>query len=486
MAPENSDIPKGGPDPDGALSSSQKDFIKLCISLIILGLFSIRLGSLLDLAWTSGGFARKLIYNISSGFNIDYMILFPFGVTSAWVFLFIIDKTKRLQRWLVVISFIILFAWITIIEGRWGTEMVSWKKFWFVPIIGVIFGLLTGSASQFLGIGRKREFPTAATGLFLLVSIITVSGYLDVHILTPVTATNSAISFPPTTVAGKVLDTLVVFGFVSLFGWFISYTEYQTATILASDSSLAVAILSGLLYHTRNNYSGEANIGGVALSNLFHSLESGNKPEFIDRRSGDDNYFEISYLSPSKPSIWIRIGTYPIDMSTLTEPVINQLENRLTSKSKFNLVRDLLSRLGVPNRFIKTSQSQTGLLIDNVENSDILIFVSSTDELETDKELSDTNISSISTPREFNRFKKIAQYAQNDKEIVIVITGAEKLLHLSDADSIVEASYARFLRGQILDLNANYTVVPVSWSNEIDKDEEIIGGIERIRQLIDN
>lgn len=476
---------EGGPQPGGPLSTRQKDFIKLLFSVILLGVFSIRVGSLLDITWESNGFARTLIYQLTSGFNIDFIILLPFGITVAWIFLFTIDKTKKLQRWLLLIAFGSVVGWITVIEGRWGTEMVAWLRFWYILVIGLIIGLISGSLSQLLGVGRRREFPPAAVGLFLLVFVLCTTAFVDTHLISPVVADDGGVFPSSNSMLGTFIDVLTTGGFISLFGWFIFYSEFQSVTILSSEPSLSVAILSGLLYHTQDEYSGKADIGGVSLSNYYHTLQNGTQPNILDSNQGSDNYFEITYLSPSKPSIWVRIGTHALDIRTLTQSGLDQIQEQLTKSNIIVRIRDFITNEIFPGKLKKAIKSQTGLLVSNIDQADMLIYVMSADELSNNGSLGDLRISDISPPSELEIFTQLAENENGKKSKIIVVTDAEQGLHLSQADSIYERSYSRFIRGQLLDLSSDYSVIPVSWATEVEKNGEIIGGIEKLRQKLD-
>ncbi len=478
----------GGPDPGGPLSDRQQQFLKLFGVLVLTAILAVRVGALWDWAWEADGIGRSTVHALTAGFNIDIAIVFPVGVVTGWLLLFVVDRTKQLQRWLALVAAVLLGVWIVVIENRW-TEFVNWGQYWYFAVAGFVVGIALGVGPQLLGDGRQREYPVAAVGLFLITTTLSIVAFLDVHLVVTnqLPATSETALFRPQSLVGTTVDVVVTTAFVTLFGWFILYSDYQSVAVLSGSNGLGLATMAGLLDHTQQDYDGSSGTGGTTLSDAKDPLVEGTAGgELIIDDA--DQYFEFSYLPTTQPARWVHVSAAPININDLDDETMYRVGERI---HKAGLPRQAISTLSdnlLPGRLKRTIATDTGLLIDRLTNADVLVFTISIEEFDGYTPGSEPSLASLAPPASLERFTKLGTQLGNRRKKIIVVTDAERLLPLSNSTAITDPGFAGFLRGQILDVGTEYTVVPVSWSNEVSGDgtETLMVGSSRLRRELEN
>lgn len=486
MAASDGPVSGGGPEPGGPLSDRQKARLKLLGALLLVGFLSIRVGKLGDWAWEARGVGRSAITLLTSSFNIDFSVLFPAGLVTGWLVLFARDRTKKLQRLPAILAFLLFSAWVVVVENRW-IEHVAWGKFWYVPLSGLFVGLGTGIAPQLTGDRRRREYPAAAAGLFLVAAGLCIVAFLDVHVIASgrVTVASANVLPGPKSLIGTIIDVLSTVGFVGLFGWFLLYSDYRSVVVLGTSRNLGIAVMAGLLDLTQQRYNGVSGEGGETLSDARYPLEQGQWPDesLVDNGGRD---LEFVYLPPTPPSRWVHVSAAPISIGQLAEDTIDRIGDRAGTPGPIQRIVWFVIDHFLPGGFERLLVSDTGLLVDRLSEADVLMFVVSIRDFDGYEPSVDPTLAVLSPPEELHRFTSLCQSVGDSRKKIIVVADAHEVLDLGDAGAVTDTGFSGFVRGQLLDVGDEFSVVPVSWSNEGGGDGQLIDGIEELRRELDN
>lgn len=472
----------GGPEP-GGLSDRQRAFLKLFGALVVVSILALRVGSLWNLAWEAHGVGRGAVERLTAGVDIDFAVLFPFGLVTAWMLLFALDRTKKLQRGLAVAAYLLLLVWIVVIENRWRAE-VAWIEFWYAPLVGALVGIVTGVAPQLLRGEHGREFPVAALGLFVTASALCVVAFLDVHLFAVerVPAPTDMFLPSPLSPAGTVIDVLSTAGFVALFGWFLLYSDYRQIAVLSTSQALGLGIMSGLLDHTQQRYEGTSVRMGATLAEAKAPIGRGERPDGV--ATGTDAHFAFKYIPQNTPR-WSYVSATPLKIGDLSPATINGITDHSAQPGRLQRFVLFVADTFLPGRLKQRLASDTGLLADTVLDADALLFVMSIKDFDGYRTGIDPTLGALSPPDDFNRFVELCGALGDSRRRIIVVTDAEAVLGLSQAETIASDEFAGFVAGQLLDVGDEYTVVPVSWSATDDDDDRLVVGIENLRRELD-
>jgi len=472
----------GGPEP-GGLSDRQRAFLKLFGALVVVSLLALRVGNLWNLAWEARGIGRGVVERLTAGATIDLAVLVPFGLVTAWLLLFAFDQTKKLQRWLAVVAYLLLLVWLVVIENRWRAE-VAWLKFWYAPLVGAFVGIVTGVAPQFLRDEHGREFPAAALGLFVTASALCVVAFLDVHLFAVerVPAQDDTYLPSPLSPVGIVIDVFSTVGFVALFGWFLLYSDYRQIAVLSTSQALGLGVMAGLLDHTQQQYDGTSVRMGTTLAKAKGPIGSGQPPD--DVAAGSDAHFAFKYIPQNTPR-WSYVSATPLEIGDLHPATINRISDRSAQPGRLQRFVLFVADTFFPSRVKQGLTSDTGLLADIVLDADALLFVMSIEDFDGYRTGIDPTLGALSPPDDFDRFVELCEALGDSRRRIIVVADAEAVLGLSQAQTIASDEFAGFVAGQLLDVGDEYTVVPVSWSATDDDDDRLVVGIENLRRELD-
>jgi len=472
----------GGPEP-GGLTDRQRVFLKLFGSLVVLSVLALRVGGLWNLAWEAEGVGRGVVERLTAGVDIDLAVLVPFGLVTAWILLFAVDRTKKLQRWLAVAAYVLLLVWIVVIENRWRAE-VAWVKFWYAPLVGALLGIVTGVAPQRLRNKDGREFPAAALGLFVTVLALCMVAFLDVHVFAVERVPTPGDTYLPSPLSpiGTVIDVFSTLGFVALFGWFLLYSDYRQVAVLTTSQTLGLGVMAGLFDHAQRHYNGTSVRKGPTLAKAKGPIGSGQSPDGVT--AGSDAHFAFKYIPQNTPR-WSYVSATPIEIGDLRPATINGIADRSARPGRLQRFILFVVDNFLPGRFKQELASNTGLLADIVLDADALMFVMSIEDFEGYRTGVDPTLGTLSPPDDFDRFVELCGALGDSRRRIIVVTDAEAVLGLSQAETIESDEFAGFVAGQLLDVGDEYTVVPVSWSATDDGDDRLVAGIENLRRELD-
>lgn len=473
----------GGPEPAKPLSEEQLTFLKLTGALVIICVLALRVGTILNWAWVADGLGRSVIASLFSGFVNDARVLFPVGLMTGWLLLFVLDQTKRLQRWLAVIAYAALVGWLLFIENRWGET--GWLEYWYFLFFGFLASILIGVIPKFFDSGKQREFPAAAIGLFVVTALLCAVAFLDVHILASdqVSVTDSTF-LPPTSLSGTVFDAVALTGFVTLFGWFVLYSDYRAVAVLTTSQPLVLAVMAGLLDHTQREYSGTSTSGGAALSKAKRPI---NRERLPDSRIVDNlanQYFEFTYLPPNS-SRWVYVSAAPVAIGDVGDATIEHVADTVRNRGAMQYAFWFLSKNTLPGSLRRSLTTRSGLLVDNVADADVLVFVMSVDDFEYEGDL--TSTMDMSPPDDFTRFTRLCDSFGESRKKVIVIADAHKILELAEEDSVTTDDFIQFVRLNLFNVDSTYDIVPVTWVEQENSDlsNELIVGVNELREAIE-
>jgi hypothetical protein len=448
-------------------------------ALIIVAILSLRIGTLWTWAWESQGVGRLLVETTTAGINIDFAVLFPFGLVTGWVLLFTLDQTKDLQRWIAVVAYVCILLLIVLFESRW--TKVAWGPFWYIVVLGFVTGVGVAIAPKLVNNRHKRVFPFAAVGLFAVSALLCIVAFLDVYFLGTggVASIKNTILPGPHSVSGMTVDALSVSSFLLLFGWFVLYSDYRSIAVLSDSRPLGIGVMAGLLDLTQQEYGGTTVAGGTILGEAKMRLENGRLPDFNHR------YFEFNYFQPTPPSRQIRVSAVPIPIDEIKKRTIQDIGYRaesvgLLSRTGWFFVNNLL-----PGWIRRKLVSNTGLLIDTIVDADTLLFVTSVTEFEGYEPDVTPEARVVSAPKGVKKFIALCEQLDDSREKILVVTEVEKALESVRATSVTDDALADYIRRELLDIGNEFSVVPVSWNEAETEKEQIMIGAEDLRKQIE-
>lgn len=475
----------GAPEPGGTLTDRQRAFVKLGGALVVVCLLALRVGDLWNLAWDADGAGRRLVVQLTASVDIDFAVLVPFGLVTAWMLLFAFDQTKKLQRGFAGVAYLLLIVWLVVVENRWRAE-VAWLSFWYAPIGGFLLGIVTGAAPQLLRGEHRWEFPIAALGLFLTASTLCVVAFLDVHLfaINRVPVVGDTLLPSPLSPVGTAIDFLSTLGFVALFGWFLLYSDYRQVAVLSTSKALGLAVMAGLLDFTQNQYDATSGPRGRKLKNAKRPLRENERPDHVVETLDGDGHFEIKYVPPNAPR-WSYVSASPIEMGNIGSKTIDRIAEHADRPGLLHRFLLFVADNFLPGGLKRKLFPNTGLLVDMVGNADTLLFVLSIKDFEGYND--NPTLGTLSPPGELDRFTDLCEEVGSSRKHLIVVTDSHEIIDLAGASSIADDGFARFIRGQLLGISDEYTVVPVSWTNDDDDSDTgpLIDGIGTLRRELD-
>jgi hypothetical protein len=386
--------------------------VAFCLSLAA-GLPVVRAASeLWDLQ--TPGFLVRVARTLPVGGNLDIPVAFVIGVFTAWILLFLLDGTKRLQAILVTIVLSLVVAPVALSQERLF-ETVSAEPIWFS--VGALIAGAAGIGSNALYDGFARfsrsdlsesltwlRFPGATGGLlYSLVTVILITG-LDYAAYPAATQ-----SRPVVLVAAIVL---VITSFV-----FMRYS-YQKRIVTVSPSSTdphEPYVIGGLARYVEREYNGFTIDGGESDKGkgLARARTSKQFPRLDNVRFENSSVkfgFTVSLLErfdlprlPSPVAFVIDLlfkKPVVVDADGLrTHDIEGRLPKDVNSDSgtgdRLDLIADFLKRLLIvplPLFISERAAYRRGSGVNYLDHADLILLIAPTlkDTESVDPSLSDT------------------------------------------------------------------------------------------------
>lgn len=218
-------------------------------SLITVGMFAR--------GWGNRGQAYHLVWGLTSLLDSGSYALFvmPIGVYLGLVIVAAFDYFKRVQGLLLVIGTALAGFGLA---ARGLLTSIPWLSLttFGLFVVGILVGMVwLGGARSALSNGRPLQFPQAYRSLFALVTIITVLGFVEAHVLyQPVLVSGfDEIVFHQFHVDGiegssLFIDLFGSIGLIFLMWWFTGHESEKEVVIIGPTGSGKTWLLGGLNY----------------------------------------------------------------------------------------------------------------------------------------------------------------------------------------------------------------------------------------------
>jgi hypothetical protein len=428
----------------GSQDSRMKEIAVVLISSLAVLFSTVFVVDMLGRAWDAEGFFRRLSMTIGEalGGDVDVVIVASAGILIAWIVLFAIDESMRVQR-LVIAAFSVLFAVEIVRSGRW-TDLVNWSSNLSWLVAGLLFGLTTGGFLSYLFTNRRR-FPRTGKLIYLTVIGAVVVGY-------------SQLLIAGTASTGTV-DALSSLTLIYSLAVYIKYDDRKNVVVVASNEETRTVVLGGVFQYVRDRHEGVPLQGGRLLNNALTEIEG--KYE-IQTQITKPIEFRYKY-GTGLISRWISVSAENYRLSDVNRRVIDRVNRKIGGSS--DLVRWLYRRLVLPvdllrPDFLSVSTSRVARMSQKISEADVVVVPLSVSDMNEN-----TNTDVIS------ELNEICKRSASTK-LVVVATDAEEAVEMRDEDYGVrpmfgDSKHKKYISIDLLGCQT-CTVVPVSTAEETD------------------
>ncbi len=211
---------------------------------------------------------QQLIYHLGflladlPGLHIDLVVLIPAGILVGLLGVFALDEYKRVQRIILLLVGIPVFAITLVLLNRWTPGRIDWIAHWWGLLLGSGIGAVLGAINaQGIGGTQRRSFPTAARLLYGGIYVAIIVGVIERHLgyESPLRSRTTAEGIEVVTQAprltGITIDgwtvpyLLASVTLVTVVGIFVRYQHNKNITVLTppgTDDDTAVSVLANL------------------------------------------------------------------------------------------------------------------------------------------------------------------------------------------------------------------------------------------------
>lgn len=225
------------------------DGLLLLVTAGVVGLTAQPVTRMLAEAWRlQTGFVRGTTMLVLStvGATLADAIAFTTGLVVVWALLFVVDSSKKVQGGIFLVLGLPTFYFTL---NRFGLWTITWTSVLPALVLGILAGLVTGLYQNRFeverGVPRVREFPTAARGLYGLVAVAAIIGFLQLHIVAGVTAS-------------AVVDLFATGVLILLLAVFTAYRDDLTVTVVSPDETEEANVVGGIYQATREKFGAKA------------------------------------------------------------------------------------------------------------------------------------------------------------------------------------------------------------------------------------
>lgn len=458
---------------------------------------------ILTSAWDSGGVSHELIWVlvIVADRHIDEAVVFPAGFVAGVLFLFLLDRYKRIQALLIVLVGVTGFLTTLDRFDRWF-ETVAWTTNIDVFVIGIVLGILAGIKG-----GSRRNghlyFPMSSRLLYGIISWVVVFSFFELHVdyQGPLHVTDGTIEIVGLSYGGLVLDgitTNAIISFLFLFtlGFFVRYTNTKNVVVIAPSTVAKADTLGAIYSHVRDRYEGRALAGGREL-NLAANAK--NKRELSGIRLRNENAFEYTVMDPLPCRTVIQAyGFEDRKGATIRERDISVLREKAEREKKINYrfitwFWKQTVRL-LPRRIRSIISPHSNRLVNIIDDADTLLLVAPVSSVVNTDHLPPNKTDKVEEfidfhPRYLEKYRRLGEIYDmtSSKKVFIVATEAnlaERLYMVrhNRAARIESTKFGAFI-GQTLFGGVNSVVVPIARSRGDTGSVEHKGIEELIYQL---
>lgn len=248
---------------------------------------SLPVSEMVATAWTvDGGIIQPAVKSFLSiiGVSLASTIAFVTAIICVFSFLFIFDSTKMTQGMLFTLV-LPVFIWVLQTYDLW---VITWPRYLFGIATGLFVGLGLGLWNSRIKAGtsgvlpRIREFPSAARGLYWLVVIAVVGGFLQVHLLAG-------------QLSSLLINLLAGAGLIVSTGVFTTYRDDRVVGIISPNPAEEANVLGGLYEAARVEF------GAKPLKTAAE--RSLNRGRTIMSPSGETEQFGMSIRADAKQNL---------------------------------------------------------------------------------------------------------------------------------------------------------------------------------------
>lgn len=457
-----------------------KKIVLLAVVGLCLAGASVPTSEMIATAWTiDEGIIQLTVEGFLStiGVSLASAIAFATAVICVLSLLFIFDSTKTAQGVLFILV-LPVFIWILNTNDLWE---ITWPRYPLGLASGMIIGFGLGLWNSRIKTGasgilpRIREFPSAARGLYWLVVIAVVGGFIQVHIIAG-------------QLQGLPINFLASIVLITSTGVFTNYDDDRNVVVVSPDPAEEANVLGGIYEAARANFGAEP-----LKTAAERSLDRGRT---IMSPSGETEQFGMPVRADAKKNLEpldgtagfrfrapgflgqtleIRSNGYsPEELSSKDiEVIAEQTKTADTIFGDLRLEVEQVARQYVPQLLPQKLINQTTSTRMNARNAimtaDTVILIVSESVLPKD-----LDAGSIASEQDMNQknsvietYKKLcANAAESNKNMQIVVTDAHKVgdaLETQWKQKLNEVSperLGRFINGRRLD-NAACDVVGV-------------------------
>lgn len=246
-----------------------KNVGSLGVVAALMGLAAWPVSRMLVDAWNvPGGVVQSTVSGALAGVGLAAVVAFATGLVAAFTLLFVVDSTKLSQSALFLLLVWPIFYTTLFRANRWVIDWVANVPFLLAGGgVGLGVGLVGARVNAGTGgpIPTVREFPAAARGLYWLVAVVSVGGFVQVHVL----------AGQPSFLLRDLLGTIVI---VVLTAVFTTYRDDRTIVIVSPDDVSEANVFGGIYQQAVEEYGAES-LGDRGPFSRIRSLTVGSPHE---------------------------------------------------------------------------------------------------------------------------------------------------------------------------------------------------------------
>ena len=452
--------------------------LRLVAALVAILMATAVAARMLIAAWDDHGLVYHLVHGFSRtmGWGIRGTVVFAALVGVVLVVAFALDEDKHVQGILLLAAIVLVFAPTLVLLERWRIDFLTYPTAAAAgAVVGAVVVAVGGTAPPFSD--GWVSFPNAARALYVVAAAGVVVGFIERYLsyMSPVIVVQN----PPAVdqVAGgpltPVVDVVAVSAVVYLMGYFTRYSDVTDVVISSPDDQTVSGFLGGLYDAADRRYNATTLRGGDTL-NAARAQE--NPPRITG---------QVAFQFQPGNGAFVRRREVGYDnIRPVTDDDADALEgvaeerSSLGSRLWFGFRRQLL--LAAPAALRSVLRRSGGPHLDRLVGADVILLLAPVDEMIDQyavAEGGEFDESWVNTPhylqpesqgRKAGAYHRIGAACTGSSmpDVYVVATGADVALDVYGGDSLDSDSFFRFLRTDVLGLDASFRtrLLPVAGS----------------------